>query len=83
MMGWVLFFLAFMTGAICQTIAALLYLRSRHGRDRIHAFILRIDGIEFKKMLNPPDEGIEQRLYKPQGEPATVSRNAIGRRKNR
>lgn len=36
--------------------------------------------VDFRKMPNPPDEGIEQRLYKPKGTPAEISRHALGRR---
>lgn len=36
--------------------------------------------IDFRKMPDPPDEGIEQRLYKPKGTPAQISKGALGRR---
>ena len=47
------------------------------------AYISKTYGIEFRKMPNPPDEGIDQLVYKPQGEPAIVSKNAMGRRRVR
>lgn len=36
--------------------------------------------VDFRKMPNPPDQGIEQRIYKPKGTPAEISRHALGRR---
>lgn len=36
--------------------------------------------VDFRKMPNPPDQGIEQRIYKAKGTPAEISRHALGRR---
>jgi hypothetical protein len=37
------------------------------------------DVMTFMPSNNPPDEGIQQRIYKPEGTPAEISRNAIVR----
>lgn len=39
--------------------------------------------IPFQKSVDPPDEGLVQRIYNPPGSPAQIDRNAIRRRVDR
>jgi hypothetical protein len=35
--------------------------------------------VEFQQSDDPPDQGIEQRIYQPRGTPANINRNAMRR----
>jgi hypothetical protein len=80
-MNWTMFILGWVGGAIATGILTFAWLWSKPGFSRIRQYVHeREEYADFRKMPNPPDEGIEQRIYKPRGTPAEVSRSALGRR---
>lgn len=79
-MGWVLYWIGFSTGALAAAVWLALCLFFNRPYRRLIRRILDVrDSIEFQLSEDPPDQGIDQRIYKPRGSAARINRNAMRR----
>lgn len=85
-MAWVYIFAGFFGGLFCAGLFIGVFIQTKPGQKFALKALNVLDPpkfIPFEKSIDPPDEGIEQRIYKPHGTPAHISRHAIGRRHRR
>jgi MFS superfamily sulfate permease-like transporter len=77
-MASIMFFVGVIVGVVFGVCwGVILLAHNSNFRSKTRVFIERRDGIEFHLV---PDQGIEQRVYKPQGSPAVINPRVAGRR---
>lgn len=80
-MNWIYFAAGLMIGMLIVAGWVAILTLTNFGFSRMRDYVYaREEYAEFRKMPIPPDQGIEQLIYKPEGTPAVINRNAFGRR---